>query len=284
VSVGAASRSSPAAESAPARAAPSRRGKRRRADAIDLAAFVLLGGGVVWFAVQGAQSMGYNWQWFRVQRYLWRVIDGEIVWGPLVQGLVVTLQISALATAIALALGLLVALMRLSDGIMANLIAGAYVEAIRNTPILVQMLIFYFIIAQILGVNRFWSGVLCLALYQGAFASEIVRAGILSVRRGQSEAARSLGLGPFDTYRDVILPQAVPLMLPPLAGVLVNLVKHSAIVSVIAIFDLTTQGRTIVSDTFLAFEIWLTVAAMYLVVTLTLSALVAWLERRVARR
>ena len=82
----------------------------------------------------------------------------------------------------------------------------------------------------------------------------------------------------------MILPQAIPLMLPPLAGVLVNLVKHSAIVSVIAVFDLTTQARTMVSDTFMAFEIWLTAAAMYLVVTIALSLAVRWLERRYRRR
>jgi len=92
--------------------------------------------------------------------------------------------------------------------------------------------------------------------------------------------AQSLGFSPFDMYRDIILPQAIPLMLPPLGGVLVNLVKHSAIVSVIAVFDLTTQARTVVSDTFLAFEIWLTCAAMYLVITIALSMVVAWLERR----
>jgi polar amino acid transport system permease protein len=122
--------------------------------------------------------------------------------------------------------------------------------------------------------------VLCLAFYEGAFAAEIIRGSIIAVRRGQWEAARSLGLRPFDIYRDVILPQAVPLMLPPLAGVLVNLVKHSAIVSVIAVFDLTTEGRTIVADTFMAFEIWLTVAGLYLLITLSLSLLVLGLERR----
>lgn len=253
----------------------------RRAS-FDLLVFAVLSAGLVWLAVHGAQSMSYRWQWGRVQRYLWRVVDGEIVWGPLLKGLGVTLQISAVAMVIALLLGFVVALMRLSGGRVAGAMATVYVEIVRNTPILVQMLIFYFIVARILGVDRYWSGVLCLAIYQAAFTAEIVRAGLQAVRRGQWEAARSLGLGPLDTCRDVILPQAVPLMLPPMAGVLVNLVKHSSIVSVIAIFDLTTQGRTIVSDTFLAFEIWLTVAALYLVVTLTLSGLVAWLERRVA--
>jgi polar amino acid transport system permease protein len=253
-----------------------------RRPSFDLVVFMLMSAGLVWIAVQGAQSMTYRWQWFRVQRYLWRVVDGEIIWGPLIQGLGVTLQISATAMVIALVLGFLIALMRLSGGIMAEAVSTVYIEIVRNTPILVQMLIFYFIIARILGINRYWSGVLCLSIYQAAFAAEIIRAGILSVRKGQWEAARSLGLGRLDIYRDVVLPQAVPLMLPPLAGVLVNLVKHSSIVSVIAIFDLTTQGRTIVSDTFLAFEIWLTVAALYLVVTLSLSGLVALLERRMA--
>jgi polar amino acid transport system permease protein len=89
-----------------------------------------------------------------------------------------------------------------------------------------------------------------------------------------------LGFSTANLYRDIVLPQAVPLMLPPLGGVLVNLVKHSAVVSVIAVFDLTTQARTAVSDTFMAFEIWLVTAAIYLVVTITLSLGVAWLERR----
>ena len=104
------------------------------------------------------------------------------------------------------------------------------------------------------------------------------------MRKGQREAGLSLGLSSLDLYRDIILPQAVPLMLPPLGGVLVNLVKHSAIVSVIAVYDLTTQARTIISDTFMAFEIWLATAALYLMVTVTLSLFVAWLERRYRRR
>jgi polar amino acid transport system permease protein len=121
---------------------------------------------------------------------------------------------------------------------------------------------------------------LCLAFYEGAFTAEIIRGAIVAVRKGQREASQSLGFPTVDMYRDIILPQAVPLMLPPLGGIVVNLVKHSAIVSVIAVFDLTTQARTVVSDTFMAFEIWLTTAALYLVMTIALSLVVAWLERR----
>lgn len=246
--------------------------------------FLLLLGLLAAFAVQGAQGMGYQWKWDRVPRYLYRVIDGEFIWGPLMKGLFVTLDITWKAGLLALAIGLLAALLRLSRSMVGPSLAWLYVELIRNTPILVQILITYFIIAAILGIPRDWAGILCLGLYEGAFVAEIVRSGINAVRKGQREAGMSLGLSDLDLYRDIILPQAVPLMLPPLGGVLVNLVKHSAIVSVIAVYDLTTQARTIISDTFMAFEIWLTTAALYLVVTITLSLFVSWLERRHRRR
>jgi polar amino acid transport system permease protein len=265
-------------------AAPSirtrRRARARRALVVDLVSFALFVAALGWIVLRGAQNMGYDWQWFRVGRYLWRIIDGEIIWGPLMQGLFVTLQISAAAMVLTLVIGLATALLRLGDSIVGRGVARVYLEVVRNTPILVQILIFYFIIAHILGISRFWAGVLCLAFYEGVFASEIIRGGIIAVKRGQWEAARALGLTTAQVYRDVVLPQALPIMLPPLAGVLVNLVKHSSIVSVIAVFDLTTQGRTVVADTFLAFEIWLVVAALYLAVTVTLSLLVLGLERR----
>ena len=245
--------------------------------------FLALSALLLAFVVQGANSMGYDWKWDKVPRYLVRVIDGELIWGPLIKGLFVTLDITWKAGLLALAIGLLTALLRLSRSVAGPALAWLYVELIRNTPILVQMLITYFIIAAILDIPREWAGILCLALYEGAFVAEIVRGGINAVRKGQREAGMSLGLSDFDLYRDIILPQAVPLMLPPLGGVLVNLVKHSAIVSVIAVYDLTTQARTVVSDTFMAFEIWLTTAALYLMITITLSLFVSWLEHRYRR-
>jgi polar amino acid transport system permease protein len=257
-----------------------RKARARRNLLVDLVSFVIFVAVIGWVILNGAQRMGYNWQWFRVQRYLWREVQGEVIWGPLMKGLFVTLQISALAMVLTLVIGLATALLRLSPSLVGRGIARIYLEVIRNTPILLQMLIFYFIIAHVLGISRFWAGVLCLAFYEGAFAAEIIRGGIIAVRKGQWEAARALGLSSRDVYRDVVLPQAVPLMLPPLAGVLVNLVKHSSIVSVIAIFDLTTEGRTVVADTFMAFEIWLVVAALYLAVTLVLSLAIMGLERK----
>ncbi|MGI9487090.1 MAG: amino acid ABC transporter permease, partial [Geminicoccaceae bacterium] len=136
--------------------------------------------------------------------------------------------------------------------------------------------------APIFEIERFWTGITFLAFCEAAFSSEIIRGGVLSVQRGQWEAASALGLIQTDVYVKVILPQALPIMLPPLTSAVVNLIKNSAIVSTIAIFDLTTEGRNIIADTFMSFEIWFTVAAIYLVLTLSLSMLVGVLERRVA--
>ncbi len=229
-------------------------------------------------------SMGYNWQWYRVPGFVYRVVDGELVWGPLARGLVVTLEITACSIVLALAIGLATALLRLSDSFAGRTISKVYVEAVRNTPLLIQMYLFYFVLGPIIGLDRFWVGVVCLSIFEGAFACEVIRAGVLSVSRGQREASDSIGLGRAHSYRYVILPQAVPLMLPPLTGQIISLVKNSAIVSVIAVLDLTTAGRNIVADTFLSFEIWMTVAAIYLVLTVTLSVFMSYFEHRVRTR
>jgi len=241
----------------------------------------MLGAGLlVWFVYLGASSMGYNWQWYRVPRYIYRVIDGELIWGPLVKGLMITLQITVWSAFLALTIGLTTAIFRLSRSFSAHGLATVYLELVRNTPLLVQMFLFYFVLSPILGIERFWTGVICLALFEAAFISEIIRGGILSVSRGQWEASSALGLTKADVYGRIVLPQALPIMLPPLTSAVVNLIKNSAIVSTIAIFDLTTEGRNIIADTFMSFEIWFTVAAIYLVLTISLSSLVGVLERR----
>ena len=236
--------------------------------------------GLVWVTIEGAAGMGYNWQWYQIPRYFYRVIDEELIWGPLATGLVITIEISLYSMLLTLVLGLLTALLRMSNSLSGQVFARVYLETIRNTPMLVQIYVFYFVIAPVLGIDRFWTGVLCLGLFEGSFASEIIRAGINSVPRGQWEAASSVGLSRFASYRYVVLPQAIPLMLPPMTGVLINLIKHSAIVSVIAVFELTTEGRNIIADTYMAFEVWLTVAGIYLVLTVSLSIFVGYLERR----
>ena len=121
---------------------------------------------------------------------------------------------------------------------------------------------------------------ICLSLFEGAYASEIFRSGILAVDHGQWDASRSLGMRPYHAYRLVILPQAIRAMLPPLTGIAISLIKDSAILSVIAIGELTSAARDAVSDTFMSFEIWFTAAALYLALTMSLSLFSSYLERR----
>ena len=135
-----------------------------------------------------------------------------------------------------------------------------------------QLFFIYFVLSPVFAISGFTSAVLALSLFEGAYVSEIIRAGILSIPRGQWEAAFSIGLNTWRTYRLVILPQAVRHILPPLTSQAISLIKDSALVSTIAIYDLTMQAQAIVSETYLVFEIWFTVAAIYLVVTLALSA------------
>ena len=147
----------------------------------------------------------------------------------------------------------------------------AQLELIRNTPLLVQLFFIYFVLAPVLGIGRFTAGVLALSLFEGAYGSEIFRAGIVSIDKGQWEACHSLGLSAVHTYRYIILPQAIKRILPPLTNQAVSLIKDSALVSTIAIYDLTMQAQVIISETFLTFEVWFTVAAIYLVLTVMLS-------------
>ena len=253
-----------------------------RASLIDCGKFFLLAGLAVWILALGTREMGYHWQWYRIPRFLFTT-DGD-AWtaGPLLRGLGVTLEISALSLLCTLILGLTTALFRLSDSFSARAIARGYLELIRNTPLLIQIFFVYFVVAPVLNIGAFASAILALSLFEGAYAAEILRAGIVSLHRGQWEAAHSLGFGAFDTYRDVILPQAIRRVLPPLAGQGISLIKDSSLVSTIAIYELTMQGQRIVAETFLAFEIWFTVAAIYLILTFGLSLVVHMLERRMA--
>ncbi len=236
--------------------------------------------GLVWLLNSGAEAMGYQWQWSRVPDYLFFFEDGE--WWPaeLIDGLVVTIQISAISLLFTLIIGLGTALLRLSDSVVGRGLARGYIELIRNTPLLVQIYLLYFVFGPVIGLDRFATAVLALSLFQGAYTAEIFRAGLASIPDGQFEASRSLGLSKFSTYKDVILPQVIQRILPPLTNEVVSLIKNSSIVSVMAIFDLTTEGRNIVSETAMPFEIWFTVAAIYLLLTLSLSGLSAWMEHR----
>jgi polar amino acid transport system permease protein len=228
----------------------------------------------------GTRQLGYNWQWYRIPQYIVSVTDAQPAPGPLIQGLVITLRITAISLLLAFVFGLATALMRLSHSFLARSLSRGYLEIIRNTPLLVQLFFIYFILGPVLEISGFVSAVLALSLFEGAYASEIFRAGIVSIQRGQWEAAFSIGLNRYQTYRFVILPQALRRILPPLTSQAISLIKDSALVSTIAIYDLTMRGQTIIAETFLVFEIWFTVAAIYLSITLLLSATVSFMEKR----
>jgi polar amino acid transport system permease protein len=247
---------------------------------VDVAKFLVVVGILVWMIARGTERLGYNWQWYRVPRYMFTVEDGRFVAGPLLEGLMVTFRITVVSLFLAVMFGLVTALFRLSNSFTARALARGYLELIRNTPLLIQLFFIYFVLSPVIGMSAFTSAVLALSLFEGSYTSEILRAGIISIHRGQWEAAYSLGMNTFNTYRYIILPQAIRRILPPLTSQAVSLIKDSALVSTIAIYDLTMRGRAIIAETFLTFEIWFTVAAIYLVITVSLSFLVHAMEKR----
>jgi polar amino acid transport system permease protein len=251
-----------------------------RSPLFDICQFTLLLFILGWLAVHSAENIGYNWQWYRIPRYLFSSTESGIIAGPLIEGLLITLQISLISLFFSLAIGLLTAVFRLSNSFIARGLAVIYLETSRNTPLLIQIFFIYFVLGPMLGLERMTAAIVALSLFEGAYASEIFRSGIQSVDRGQVEAANSLGLTTFSTYRHIIIPQAIRTVLPPLTSQAISLVKDSALVSTIAIYDLTMQGQALIAESYLTFEIWFTVAAMYLSITLFLSLVVGIMEKR----
>ena len=247
---------------------------------VDTGKYLAVMAGLFWLISIGTDRLGYNWQWYRIPQYLWQITDQGFTWGLLMQGLGVTIQITIISMVLMLVIGLATALLRMSRSWAGRGVARVYMELIRNTPLLIQIFFIYFVVAPVLDMSGFWAAVIALSLFEGAYASEIFRAGITSIDKGQWEAAKSLGMPSYDMYRLIILPQAIRRVLPPLTSQAVSLIKDSALVSTVAILDLTQQGRMIDAETFLTFEIWFTVAAIYLVITLALSGVVRVLEKR----
>jgi len=246
----------------------------------DIFQFALLILIIVWLLSFSTARLGYYWQWYRIPRYLFRIQDGHLVAGELIEGLFFTFKISGVSLVLAFVIGLSTALLRLSDSFMGRLLTRVYLEVIRNTPLVVQVYLVYFVIGPILGLGRFGSAVLALSLFEGSYMSEIFRAGIISLHKGQWEAAHSLGLNTFDTYRDVILPQALRRILPPLTSEVISLIKNTSLVSLVSISDLALQARVVAADTFLTFEVWFTTALIYLAITVPLSLIVYRMEKR----
>lgn len=256
-------------------------------------------------------TLNYKWQWHIIPTYLIRFDQEEGRWvsNLLLEGLYTTIRLSIWATLLASVIGLAVGLMRTSSRLLFRLLAGLYVELIRNTPPLVLVFIFYFFVSSLiippLGIEEFIrsrslhtltllsyffstpslftafiSGVITIALFQGAYIAEITKAGIESIERGQWEASYALGLSHWQQMTYIILPQAGRRVLPPLANEFINTVKYSSIVSIISIQELTFQGMQIMATTHVTIEIWLTITFFYLFICLILSLAVRYLENR----
>ena len=288
--------------------------KRVRFRPIDVVIIVLciaLGVYVYWRIAYGLE---YKGDWSVIPRFLVRrdAETGRPVANFLLIGLITTLKLSIWAALLATVIGFVMGLFRTSKNLFLRMVGRTYVELIRNLPPLVLIYIFYFFVVDqimpLLGLEafirsrpenvkailaiffaqeslfvQFISGVFTIAFFEGAYITEIVRSGIESIERGQNEAAYSLGLSWFDKMRFIVMPQAVRRVLPPLANEFINTVKYSSLASVVSIQELTYMGKQVQVATRYIFEPWITVALMYLVLTLSLSLAVSRLEKRMSR-
>lgn len=210
--------------------------------------------------------------------------------GLLIVGLWLTIKLSVMATIFGILIGVIGGLCRISANPALKWTTICYVELIRGSPLLVQILIWYFVLGTVIndllaayGLGRvpaYWYAVASLACFAGAYVTEIVRAGIQSIHRGQTEAARSVGMSYAQSMWHIILPQAMRRILPPLAGQFISLIKDSSLLGIIAIRELTKATREAVTASLQPFELYLLCAVLYLVLTFGLSMFVQYLERR----
>ena len=280
---------------------------------LDTVLLLLLFCGIAYLGYRINAGLEYRWNWQVIPQYLLRhdPVDG---WVPnlLLLGLLTTIRLSFWSLIIALPIGLIAGLMRTSLHLFNRLVGHTYVTLLRNLPPLVLVFIFYFFISdQILPflnigeqiasapewlqrmsrllvappdqLEAFIAAVMTLALFEGAYIGEIVRAGINNIETGQWEAARALGMRRWQILQEVILPQAFQQMIPPLAGQAISTIKDSAIVSVISIQELTFQGMELMAATYLTFEVWITITVLYFLLTYGCSWLAGRLELRLRR-
>ncbi|MDM8514989.1 amino acid ABC transporter permease [Desulfobacterales bacterium HSG16] len=210
--------------------------------------------------------------------------------GILLQGLWLTMKVSIIAIVFGIVIGMFAGLARVSANPALKWTSVTYIELIRGSPLLVQIFIWYFVLGTLINtlltknglpdLPPLWYGVAALACFTGAYVAEMVRAGIQSIHRGQTEASRSLGMNYIQSMTYVILPQAMLRILPPLAGQFISLVKDSSLLGIIAIRELTKATREVVTTSLQPFELWFVCALLYLILTFSLSMFVQYLERR----
>ena len=217
----------------------------------------------------------YEWDFYFIWGYRWLFL----------QGLGVTIAFTVGIVLIGLVVGLVAGLGRLAPYAIVRWIAQAYIEVFRCTPVLVQLVWFYYALPILSGIDMSATSaaMLALSLYGGAFYAEIIRGGIVSIDAGQREAAEALGMTPGQSMRRIILPQAIKRMVPPLMNQSIIQFKNTSLVSVLAVPDLLYQGQAIAHDTYRPLETYSLVAVIYFAVLFPLTLLVQYLERRMAR-
>ncbi len=277
----------------------------------DLWIAAILLGLISYTAYRLTLNLHYRWDWSAIPRYIlrWDPKSSRYVPNLLLLGLLTTLRLTVWGSVIALIVGTAVGCARAASPLFFRLAGRAYVEGVRNIPELVFIFVFYFFIASqlmpYLGIDEavahaspttravlavlfgdpalftsFLPAALAIGLFEAAAVGEIVRGGIQSVPRGQIEAGRALGLRAWPIAWRIVFPQALPRILPPLAGQLIALVKDSSLAAIISVPELSFQGSQVAGATRSMFEPWLSVGAMYFVICFTLSMLFAKLERR----
>lgn len=289
--------------------------RRRSFTPLDAVLLILLCCAAGFVVYRITARLQYTWNWAVIPQFLFRYDQesGQWVANYLVQGLLTTVRLSLWGGLLALILGLGMALARTGRILYWRLVARTYIELMRNLPPLVIIFLFYFFLADQLipllqldalvkaaspGLQQwlavlfappeqlaaFFSALMTLAVFESAYVAEILRAGIESIGRPQRDAALALGLTRRQSLRHVILPQAFRRVLPPLAGQMISLIKDSAIVSVISIQELTYQGTQLMASTYLTIEVWLTIAALYFLLTFPCSLAVDRLDWRLNRQ
>jgi len=280
-----------------------------------MAVVLLLVAGISFFFFRMGSILAYQWEWNRIPGYFMfkDSVTGDLRVNMLLSGFLTTIRLSVWATVLGFLLGTLSGILGAKGSFVQRFASRLYVETIRNIPSLVLVILFYyFVSSQFLDalrldtwlrgqsdgfqqvtlflmegpdrINAFVSAAVALAIYEGAYISEIVRGGINAIPAGQWEAAWSVGLSRPRTFLRVILPQAFRRVAFPLAGQFISTIKDSAIVSVISIQELTFQGMELMAATFLTFEIWITITLLYFILTFSLSRTMALFEKRFSRQ
>ena len=233
-----------------------------------------------WMTIKDKALAGSLGFWENIYKEIYQNVLFNNRWFNYIKGMGITLEVSFFAALVGLFLGILLAMMRLSHVKPFQRIAGIYIGIIRGTPMLLQVLIINFGLFGSIAIDRVIIGVIACGINSAAYVSEIIRSGILSVDKGQTEAGRSLGLSNWDTLKLIIFPQALKTSLPALCNEFITLIKETSILAYIALTELTKAGDYIRSKTYSAFTPYIVSGILYLIVTGILTKLLGKLERR----